>query len=468
MVDTVPSRKFEFTVPRLKAISPPDGQTKATRTVDYADSKERGLLLRVSYAGSKTFVAKATGINGRRKKTLVRFSPDGTGDGITLADARLATKVFRGEYASGRDVMAEIRGEKENHSAAPTVNAIIAEYLELHVKSLKTARQVEAILIGSNRYRKTGEGHPTISDMIGRMKFRDVKRRDVQAMIDRIVKRGTPYMANRVLEITNHLFKWAIRREIDEAVEYNVADLIERQREAPCERWLTDNEISALWSKLDEVAVPDVALIYRLLIVTGQREGEVLGMRWSELDFEKGEWIIPAERTKSERTQLVPMSTLFRQFVAGRGRTSEWVFPTGTYRGKTSKSGRRSRSSFANGHREVVEAVGVDYFRFHDLRRTVTTHLGELGFSEFVAGRVLNHAQAGITGRHYNFYGYRDEKLQALEAWSYKLMWLTGQTPPGDLIARLDKWGFGDKWAERPWNLAQWHQSGEKIVPLSR
>ena len=46
-------------------------------------------------------------------------------------------------------------------------------------------------------------------------------------------------------------------------------------------------------------------------------------------------------------------------------------------------------------------------------------------------------------------------------------MWLTGQTPPAELVARLMKWGFSARWEDKPWNLAQWSQLGEKVVKLS-
>ena len=459
-------RSFEFNVPKLGALPIPSGATKAERTIDYADTKERGLMLRVSYAGSKTFNVQARNKQGRRKKkALGVFSSTGIGDGITLADARQAARAFKGEYAGGRDVVAEIRGEKEEHGDASTVADIIDSYLELHASKLKSYRSYEGILIGSALRRKKGGKGLVVKEELGWMKFRDVRRRDVQDMLDRIVARGTPYMANRTHEVVGHMFKWAIRRDMDPAVEHNVADLCERQTEAPRERWLTDREIKKLWGVIDDATSKDTALIYRLLLATGQREMEVLGMRWADLDFEKGEWVIPAEQTKSSRTQLVPMSALFLKLLKGREKTSEWVFPRSPH-AKRGSSTRLSRSSFANPHRKVVEAAGIDYFRFHDLRKTLTTHLGELGFDEFIGGRILNHAQRGITGRHYNFYGYREEKLHAPEAWGYKLMWLTGQTPPAELVARLMKWGFSARWEDKPWNLAQWSQLGEKVVKL--
>lgn len=473
------ARAFDFTVPKLKVIPIPDRPSKEEKKkgigqVDYFDTRERGLELRVSYSGSKTFRVKAKVMGGRPKsKSLGKFSPNGIGEGITLAEARQAAQAFKGEYAGGRDVVAEIRGEREERGKAPTVNEVIDIYLERHCSELRTQRSYRDILIGSDLHRRTGIGPKTVSEVIGDKLFRDVKRRDIVALMDNIVDRGHDAMANRVHDVIRHMFGWAIRREIDEDVEYSVAENIDRRPKVVRKRWLSDNEISSVWSILDDQCVPDVALIYRLLAVTGLRENSVITMRWEDLDFENAEWRIPAEymkadsRNRDAREFLMPMSTMFLDIMKGMKQTDEtWVFPTGTCRGKVSKSGHRSRSSFANYHPKIVEAAGVEHFRFHDFRRTIDTHMGQLGITRFDRDRVLAHKDSSVAGRHYDLYDYREEKHRALEAWAYKLYWLTGQTPPSALLARLKKWRFADRWDERPWNLAQWDQVGDKIVPL--
>ncbi len=456
-------KKFEFTASRLGALPvPTKGQS------EYRDTKAVGLILRVSHGGSKTFVAdsriKIEGKWQRRAKTLGRVGS------LSLADARNACRVFRAEYIAGRDVVAEIRGEKQEREEAPSMRHIIDRYLAEHVTTLANAsqRQSTAILIGSKRHREQGGGSPTVIEVFGSEKFRDVRRKDIAAYLDAIIAKGNGHLANRTHGVINHMFKWAIRKSIDETVEHSVADLWEQFKEKPRDRWLADDEITKLLAILDKTVVPDNALVYRLLLVTGQRETEVLTMRWDELDFDKGEWLIPPEKTKSGRTQLVPMSFMFRQLLEGRDQTSEWVFPSPGYKGRYSKSGHRTRNSFANVHPNVVSAAGIKHFRYHDLRRTMATHLGSLGIAEFTVSRVLNHAAKGVTGKHYNFFEYQVEKQHALEAWSYKLMWLMNQKPPQGLIEKLHKWGFGKAWEEHPWTLAQWEVDQKNVINLQK
>jgi integrase len=462
----MPKRRFKFSVPALNgAPLPPQG-----KQVDYRDTLEPGLLLRVSYGGSKTFIADARvkqpdGQWKRRPKTLGRYDPP---HGLSLADARDACRAWRGRNTGGTDVIAAGRRAAVEHDAAPTVGHAIKRYLAEHVPALsaRTQYQSTSLLIGSKRNRELGVGPPTILSAFGDTKLRDLRSKDVNLFLDAIVARGAGYNANRTHEVLNHMLKWAARKPIDESVEHSVASLWERFKQTPRKRWLADSEIKKILGVLDSAVPTDTAQIYRLLLVTGQRQNEVLTMRWDELDYEKSEWSIPPEKTKSHRQQIVPMSFLFRQILEHRDRSDGFIFPSSGYRGRSSKSGCLTRSSLSHTHADVVAAAGVEHFRFHDLRRTVATHLGELGVDEHCVSRVLNHAPKGVTGVHYNQYSYRDEKQRALEAWSYKLMWLTGQVPPAALISTLHEMGFGKPWRARPWNLEQWEQDAGTVVPL--
>ena len=471
MLKNTKSRAFEFTVPKLNALPIPEQPPKNKRylgQVDYSDRKERGLMLRVSYSGTKTFVVQARNENGKRKKkTLGIFNPSATGDGLMLADARKAAQIFKGEYAYGRDVVSEIRNAKRERQDAPTIADIIDLYLDQHISKLKPGTQYQStcILIGSKRRQKTGKGPLVVKEELGDILFRDLKRKNVARFLDRIEK---TYSANRTHEIINHMFKWAIRKSLDETVDFSVADLWERHPETARDRWLTDVEIRKLWPVLDDVLVEDNALIYRLLLATGQRENEVLTMKWADLDFQKGEWTIPAPRTKSSRAQLVPMTSLFQRLLEGREQTGEWVFPSPGYKGRYSKTGHRTRNALTNFHGDVIAATDIAHFRFHDLRRTAATHMSELNIDEFVAGKVLNHASRSITGQVYNQHSYRDEKHRALSAWAYKIDWLTGQEPSPSDLSRLHDWGFTPLWKDRPWSLDIWAADKGNVVAFDK
>lgn len=94
---------------------------------------------------------------------------------------------------------------------------------------------------------------------------------------------------------------------------------------------------------------------------------------------------------------------------------SKWVFP-GQSEGRSLSPGTISQAIIKN-----RELFGIGHYTAHDLRRSVASHMGELGVNEFHISRVLNHKIPGTTSKHYNHHKYFSEKLQALETWKRKL-----------------------------------------------
>ncbi len=146
----------------------------------------------------------------------------------------------------------------------------------------------------------------------------------------------------------------------------------------------------------------------------GQRQSEVAGMRWDELDFDDASWTVPGERMKSKRVHLVPLSDMALQVLRGVSRVSdEYAFPSPT----------RPDQPIANlgkAAKRIKQESGVADFRSHDLRRTCGTNITKLGFSRFIMDRALGHLEPGV-GARYDRHDYLKEKRAALEAWGRKL-----------------------------------------------
>ena len=152
---------------------------------------------------------------------------------------------------------------------------------------------------------------------------------------------------------------------------------------------------------------------------------ETLGMRWEELDLadlDNAWWSLPAERTKSGRANLVPLSRLAvenLQAIRARNLPGPWVLPSMFKR-------IEGPITDASQPRRRMYQLCDFYFQLKDLRRTVATHLPRLGVSRFVVARILNHADATVTGRHYDRYEYAEERKTALDAWGEHLEKLIG------------------------------------------
>ena len=189
-----------------------------------------------------------------------------------------------------------------------------------------------------------------------------ITRRDVKALIDG--KAATaPVSANRLLALLKRFFSWAIEREVINA---NPASGIKPvTKEASRDNVLSDEQIKAVWKAAGTMGRPFGSII-RLLMLTAQRRDEVAGMRWSEIDLDKAEWVIPPSRAKNGMESRVPLTESAMAIIKDQFRLegSDFVFPSGR------TPATRHVSGFSKAKRQIDEISGATEWRLHDLRRT--------------------------------------------------------------------------------------------------
>jgi integrase len=159
-------------------------------------------------------------------------------------------------------------------------------------------------------------------------------------------------------------------------------------KERPKDRTLGDTEIKALLANLDDVLrAPRMACAIRILLLTGQRRGELALARWRDIDLEAKTWTIPAAHSKTG------------------GRCTE-----------------RSEAHHSRGCAQPEIPCGARCPRIHAARPApdVSTGLAKLGVADAVAERVLNHAAPGMAGV-YNKHDYLEEMRLALDNWAAHL-----------------------------------------------
>jgi integrase len=212
----------------------------------------------------------------------------------------------------------------QSASAAPasgghTVDFLVHEFLERHIKpNRKRPEYVQQILD---------------KDVLPNWRGRDartIKPREVIELLDRIVERGSPVAANRTAAVVGQLFKFGIHRTI---VESSPVQLLYRPggKEKPRERALTDTELAVfLRAPLACTRQARLAHVITVLLLTGQRRGELVAATWRDINFKAALWTIPASNSKTGRESLVPLSELavaeFRA-LKKRARRSPWVLP---------------------------------------------------------------------------------------------------------------------------------------------
>jgi integrase len=264
-----------------------------------------------------------------------------------------------------------------------------------------------------------------------RRPLRSITKRDVIAVLDQLIARGASSTANLLLAHIKRLFNWAIERDLIEASPAHKikppSPKVER------ERVLADPELRAIWQGCDRLGWPFGPLV-QLMMLTGQREGEVAAMRWADIDLEAGTWTLASSQTKAGRAHLVPLSSTAIDLLRAQPRLADFVFP-----GRRT-DGARPVCGFSKAKVRLDKLCGVSGWVFHDLRRTASTVMAQLRVLPHVVEKVLNHRGAGVAGpmgRIYQRYDYLDERRDALELWASTLTRIITTTGSRGEVVRL-------------------------------
>jgi integrase len=369
-------------------------KARPPKRLTYFDTLTRGLALRVTPKGGKTwyFVYR---FNGGPSEWL-RL---GEYDALGLAAARTEAGTYRYQVdIEKRNPAAEKRTpppEPEPEAPVMTFATFAPVYMTL-AKAKKRSWKDDQQKI--DRW---------LLPAWGPLPLKDITRTHVHELLDGLVSKGLTIGVNRVQALVSRMFTIALDRSLIDA--HPAARMIKRFSEHESTRKLTDDELRALWAGLDQFPGAAADAI-RLRLLLGQRGGETAGMLWSEVDLDEALWSLPPERTKNRRAHAVPLPPRALALLTARRKAipdaEPAVFPGLTLQGDEHK------------------ALGVLHggaFEWKDLRRTVATRLGDLGYDDALIGRVLNHAQHTVTAKHYNQAAYLDEKRRALDAWDREL-----------------------------------------------
>ena len=387
--------KQKLTDASLRALRP--GQTQ----IDYWCTSFAGFGVRVSPGGRKTFMVRYR-LGGRYRRVKLGVYPE-----LSLADARRRARQVVGEVASDRDPAQARRDAR----LAPTFEDLANLYMEKHARVKKRSWKEDRRVINKELFPAWRA-----------MRATEIRRRDIRTLIEKIAERPAPSMANRTQALIHKMFNFAIAHEI---VEFNPCAQLELPaKEHARDRILTDAEIRQFWSVLDGEP-PDIAAAFRLRLITAQRGGEVHGMRWEDVDLDGRWWTIPGSVAKNGLAHRVPLSDLAMEVLVGlRERQTTRMAASGYVLSAAARDPRRCRRTFAR--------LGFNDFRGHDLRRTAASRMASAGCPRLVIGKVLNHAEPGVTAV-YDRHTYDAEKREALQTWARSLRALVdADTAGGD------------------------------------
>jgi integrase len=385
------------------------------RREEYRDTDAKGLILRVTPGGIKTWAVIYSHGRKKRRLTLGEFPA------IKLAKARELALDAIARVAQGQDPQGQKLAERRGRLDALSFSKLADAWLEKHARvKLKPTAVIE--------YERLIE--VDLRQSIGEMAAGLITKQDVILKVrDKIAGRGARVHADRVVGMVSRIYSWAVDEEY---VDTNPAYKVRKAVAGPSvrDRVLTRKEIGLFWNGLDNAEMSEpLRLIFQLALLTGQRRSEVAGMRKREINHDDKLWTLPGDRiengkkihgrTKNRRDHVVPLTepaiAVVLEAIALSG-DSEFVFPSPVCDGRVGHINGEAVSMAMRRNR--TKAFGVPDMRTHDLRRTLRTFLGEHGIPDEVADRVLNHARPGVGNQHYNHAKMLPQVRAALELWA--------------------------------------------------
>lgn len=255
---------------------------------------------------------------------------------------------------------------------------------------------------------------------LGAKRLGTLTKPDIHEMLDAIVERGSPIVANCVLAVFRRLCNWSVGRGYIPASPCEAIELPSAEKSR--DRVLSDNEIRLAWQAFELIGWP-FGPIAKLLLLTGARRDEIAGARRSEVNIEARTWTIAKERSKNGVAHEIPLSDAAIDILKSMpriGKGDGFIFTTN---GKTAVSGFSKAKALIDAKMAALAGAEVAPWVLHDLRRTAASGMAGIGIPPHVVEAVLNHKSGTIKGvaAVYNHYNYAAEKRQALNSWAHRL-----------------------------------------------
>jgi integrase len=370
------------------------------KTKPYKIADGEGLFLLITPSGSKYWRLKYF-VAGREKLLAMGVYP-----AINLADARERRAQARKLLAAGYDP-GETKKDAKRMATIKNSNSfevVAREWLE--------QRKHEWAPITTEVKRKRIETY--ILPKLAKKPISEITPPEVLAMLRVVEDKGTLDTARRVMQICAQIFMYAIATG---RAERNPVPDLRGALKTPIVKhraYLQESELPIYLKKLESYdGEPLTKLALRLLLLTFVRSIELRGARWTEIDWDKAEWRIPADRMKMKELHIVPLS---RQAVA-------------TLREVQMHSGNRPYI-FANQHNpatfmsENTMLYGLYRMGYHSratghgFRSTASTILNEHGFRPDVIERQLAHSERNQVRAAYNYAQYLPERYEMMQWWA--------------------------------------------------
>lgn len=399
---------------------------------EIADSRMPGLYLIVQPSGAKSWAVRYRLAGATRKYTIGPYplfdlleARDAAGEALKAVDRGEDPGIVRRvAKAAERKKLEQLREAQRDSFAA-----VVEQFIKARKRSPRNRAWRETARLLGVRGCETNDGKlelELIADGITKRwanrHISSITKRDVREVVERIADADKGPLANRTLSAIRRLFNWSIQRDI---IGTSPCEGIEQPgSEERRTRVLNDDEIKWLWLATDKQGYP-FGHLTKLLLLTGQRRAEVAGIATSEVDYQAGTWLLPRERSKNDRANLIPLTAAAVEILRTTAPVGLMLTQTGTTPisgfSRAKRNLDKSMIEIAREEANIPAKIKIEPWTYHDLRRTAASGMAKLKVSPHVIEAVLNHSSGVISGvaATYNVYQYADEKREALDKWAH-------------------------------------------------
>ena len=376
------------------------------RAKRYKVADRDGMYALVSPSGAISFRFDYR-LNGRRETFVIgAYDPRG----LTLALAREKCMQARRAVEGGESPAQTKRNGKERLNTAKS----FCEHAEQWFDGAGLADSTKAM----RRAVYNRDIYPKFKKRI----LTEITEDDVRALCEKVKARNAPSTALHVRDIIKAIFDFAalkghkVANPAEEIAPKSIASF------KPRDRALSPLEIQILHRAMERIqATADHRLAIRFLLLTMVRKGELVGGLWAEVDFERQVWTIPKERMKARRPHNVYLSRQALEILTALkacAGSSKYILPSRNDPNHHVANGSLNRLTQSIVSQATVHNLPLGDFTVHDLRRTGSTILNEVGFNGDWIEKCLAHEQGRSSRGVYNKAQYADQRKHMLQEWA--------------------------------------------------
>src|SRR5664279_4397884 len=374
------------------------------------DTYQRGLALAMQPTGHRSWKCIYS-LNGRP-----RWYSIGDVAAIGLSDARKLAGRVMFKVAEGKDPCADRKAERSKG----TFEELATEYCEAARTTGVRRKGKKGLKPNKSWAQADALVRKHLLPKWGKLQAIAITKTDVKAMMARI---DAPIVANQTLAAASAIFTWAIH---EEKLTVNPCQLVDRNNTNERKRVLSDSEVPKFWKAFDNAGLVQSSAL-KMILLTGQRPGEVAAMRREHIV--DGWWMLPGEELKALDWPGTKNGNPHSVWLPLPALTLLADMPEAGLVFTGPRGGPVKRLDAAM--RDICTKLGIvdpDKVVPHDLRRTHGTTITRLRFGRDAMNRVQNHVEGGIADV-YDQHGYADENKQIMEAVAAHIMALAEGGP---------------------------------------